>query len=421
MVVMLEGGRRLPDDDCSKLPRSMRRARVALVVPALEEGGGVPVVALFLQRILEESGRYEPRFVSVAMSSRDADSRRLVSPASWGGPRVRDGEWNGRTFRHVGAVFPEFEFQRYKPRPLLTRELDACDLVQVVSGSPNWALVASESRRPVLLQVATLAEVERVELLRTGPLPLRLWRGWMTRALARMDETALQHVDAAFVENQWMYDHLRERMDHDRVIFAPPGVDTDRFHPAQTPATESGHILCVGRFADPRKRIALLFEAYALLRERFPEAPTLILAGATGPTEPDWARAEELGVREAVDFRERVPEEELLELYRTASLFALSSDEEGLGLVILEAMASAIPVVSTACGGPATSVVDGETGWLVPRGDAEALAAAMAKTLGDRELLQRMGREARRRAVESFSIAATGRLFLERYDRLLSA
>ena len=78
------------------------------------------------------------------------------------------------------------------------------------------------------------------------------------------------------------------------------------------------------------------------------------------------------------NFDNAVPEpgplgdDELVELYRGAALLALSSDEEGLGLVILEAMASGIPVVSTACGGPQTSVVDGETGFLTPVGDAAA-------------------------------------------------
>ena len=55
--------------------------RVALVVPGLEAGGGVPVVALFLAQVMVDSGRYQPELVSVAMSVSDPDSVRLLSPA----------------------------------------------------------------------------------------------------------------------------------------------------------------------------------------------------------------------------------------------------------------------------------------------------------------------------------------------------
>jgi len=110
----------------------------------------------------------------------------------------------------------------------------------------------------------------------------------------------------------------------------------------------------------------------------------------------------------------------LAELYRNALFFVLSSNEEGLGIVILEAMASGLPVVSTACGGPATSLVHGETGLLTPVGDARALADAMQTLLGDSDLRRRMGTEGRRVAEERFSLAAAGKVFLDSYDEVFS-
>jgi glycosyltransferase involved in cell wall biosynthesis len=107
-------------------------------------------------------------------------------------------------------------------------------------------------------------------------------------------------------------------------------------------------------------------------------------------------------------------------VYRQASLFVLSSNEEGLGIVILEAMASGLPVVGTRCGGPETCVVEGETGYLVPVGDAEALARSMQVLLEDRALGQQMGKAGRMLVESRFSIEAAGRPFLEVYDRLLS-
>ena len=66
--------------------------------------------------------------------------------------------------------------------------------------------------------------------------------------------------------------------------------------------------------------------------------------------------------------------EELVVLYQNASMFILASDEEGFGVVILEAMACGIPVVSTRSGGPDDIITDGDDGYLVPRDDASALA-----------------------------------------------
>jgi glycosyltransferase involved in cell wall biosynthesis len=106
-------------------------------------------------------------------------------------------------------------------------------------------------------------------------------------------------------------------------------------------------------------------------------------------------------------------------LYRQASVFVLPSNEEGLGIVILEAMASGLPVVSTRCGGPDTCVVEGETGYLIPVGDAEALAHRMQVLLEDRALGQWMGKAGRMLVEARFSIEAAGKAFLEVYDRLL--
>jgi glycosyltransferase involved in cell wall biosynthesis len=138
------------------------------------------------------------------------------------------------------------------------------------------------------------------------------------------------------------------------------------------------------------------------------------------PTDAAWARAEALGIRDAVTFREDVSMDELARLYRTAALYVVSSDEEGLGLTILEAMASGRPVVSTACGGPSTTVLDGETGRLVPVGDAEALAGAMADVIGDPKRADAIGRRGRQRAEERFSTKATGHRFLKTYTQLLN-
>lgn len=87
--------------------------------------------------------------------------------------------------------------------------------------------------------------------------------------------------------------------------------------------------------------------------------------------------------------------------------------------MILEAMASGLPVVSTNCGGPSTAVLDGETGLLTPVNDAEAFAVAMRKLLENVELRRQMGFAGRQRVEERFSLNVAGRVYLKEYAKLL--
>lgn len=395
-------------------------SRVAVVVPALTTSGGVAGVARFIYQVLEASDRYEPSLVSVPLSSKDAASVRLADPHSWReGIQVTEGTWEGRSYRHVGAMLSELEFQRYRPRPALTEILNRHDLVQIVAGTPAWALLTRNTDVPVALQVATLARVERKSLLEDTSGLLGAWRRGMVRITDWLDHHALQYADRIFVENDWMRDHLNDHVASDRLVFAPPGVDTDQFAPGDTPPAEGRHLLSVGRLADPRKNVGLLFDAYAHLRDQMEDPPPLVLAGRTGPSDAAWSRARELGIRSAITFREDVSLETLVDLYRTAACYVVSSDEEGLGLTILEAMACGRPVVSTRCGGPSTVIEEGDTGRLVPTGAPRALAEAIQDVLSRPDTADQMGQSGRARVENAFSVDASKERFLEGYDALL--
>jgi glycosyltransferase involved in cell wall biosynthesis len=151
------------------------------------------------------------------------------------------------------------------------------------------------------------------------------------------------------------------------------------------------------------------------------DPPPLVLAGRSGPSDADWVRAQSLGIRPHVTFREDVSLETLVELYRAAACYVVSSNEEGLGLTILEAMACGRPVVSTRCGGPSTVVVEGETGRLVPPRDPDALADALRAVLSRPDAADRMGRQGWARIDDQFSVDASKRRFLEGYQALLAS
>lgn len=397
----------------------MRPRRVAVVVPALHYGGGVSTAGTFLYRLLAESERYAPDLVSLATSRTDESSVRLLAPATWlRGVRVDERGWEGTRYRHVGAVLAELEPQRYRPRRVLSELLNTYDLVQVVSGTPAWALAAREVTPPVVLQAATLASAERAAMLAAHGGVRGAWNRAMTRLTSRLDDRALQESDALFVMNEWMRSYVQSRAPSKHVELLPPGVDVERLTPSRE--NRPGHILSVGRFSDPRKNVGGLFRAYARLCERLVNPPPLVLAGLSGPSPEALELAGALGIRNRIVVKVGVSASELVRLYQEAFLFVLSSDEEGFGIVLLEAMACGVPVVSTRCGGPEVSVVHGETGFLSPVGDPEALAAHMEQMLVSEPLRDAMGVAARSRVVRHFSIKVLRDRVLAVYDHLLA-
>ena len=221
---------------------------------------------------------------------------------------------------------------------------------------------------------------------------------------------------AVFVENRWMERHVAALRGDQRVIFAPPGIDTGYYCPDSH--VLRAHVLFVGRIDDPRKNVELLLQAYTrCLPHLRGELPRLVLAGYSGPTAKLKGTIATLGISHLVDVRLRVTPEDLRQLYRSARVFALPSNEEGLGVVLIEALACATPVVSTDCGGPSTVVEHGVNGLLVPVGNVEAFALALETLLNDRDAAARMGETGRARVAEHHSLPAAGRRFLAAYDR----
>lgn len=278
--------------------------------------------------------------------------------------------------------------------------------------------------KPVAVQCATRAKVER---RRRDSSPAGLagqWRKLMTDITDRYDDRGLRSVDAIQVENPWMLEYA-ERIRSGREVdirYAPPGVDARDFHPL--PVRDyafNPYILCVGRLDDPRKNVELLLEAYGLMPPTLRDRVQLILAGSSGPTVAFWERVTQLGLAGRVSFVASPSRDELIALYQRAAVFALASDEEGLGVVLLEAMACGVPVVSTRSGGPDGIITDGSDGFLVPLDDARAMSDRLGRLCADRELNAAMGRAARHTVEHKYAEDVAAQAFLDVWDRLIAA
>ena len=394
--------------------------KVAIVVPYVYDGGGVPAVASYLCQILS---CYDCQVISVSTSKRDIYSVRLFQPRTWfHGIKMEKGEWEGKSVLNVGAFLTEVEVLRYMPRQKLTRLLNKFDVVQVVAGAPAWAYLTKDVEVPVLLQVATLVREERKRLIATSHGIKKLYLQLSTSLVGILERRALHRVSRVFVENHWMYQHLTELLGSDRVVMAPPGVDADFYIPKESRIKCSDfsarYFISVGRFNDRRKNVRLLFDALHRLRKLDVSLPLLLLVGLTEPTNDDWHYAETLGVRESVVFKKNVSRPELVTLLQDAEAFVCSSDEEGLGIAMLEAMACATPVISTRCGGPETFIRDGENGYLVERNSPDELARRMSMFLSDEKQRRSFGDAARKTVEAGFSSQVTRDTFLHHYHRL---
>jgi glycosyltransferase involved in cell wall biosynthesis len=401
----------------------MKRPTIGLVVPSLEQGGGVPSVAEFVYTTIERAGKYDVRIVSLATSAIDSISSAVVRPKTWfHGPQVESSVWRGRPFTRVGASMSEFEFQRYRPRPALARAIQECDIIQVVCGSPAWANAVVGLGKPVSLQVATRAKIERRRRDSKPSSAAGWWRKTMTYVTDKLDDRALLSVDAIQLENPWMLNYtvgINKARDNVDIRYAPPGVDADVFCPLPDRRTSaSPYILCVGRLNDPRKNVNLLLDAFASLPSAF-ENVRLITAGSGAPPEEYWAKVKAMGLANRVQHILRPETSELVRLYQNAAVFVLTSDEEGLGVVILEAMACAIPVVCTRCGGPDGIVTHGKDGYLVPLDDAASLSHHIGLLCSDWNLNRQMGESARKTITSRFADELAGNEFVRVWDALL--
>jgi len=181
------------------------------------------------------------------------------------------------------------------------------------------------------------------------------------------------------------------------VYVASMGVDLDAFQRATLyrPAEPGGavRVFACGRL-HPGKRHDLLIRAVSLLRKEGIDA-RLVVAGedadsGTGQFRRDLENlADELGVSDVVSLPGAMSEAEIRRELESAHVFALSSDTEALGVVLVEAMAMRVPVITTAVGGTTELVRDGQNGLAVPPGDAAAIANAVRRIATDPALAGR--------------------------------
>jgi glycosyltransferase involved in cell wall biosynthesis len=232
-------------------------------------------------------------------------------------------------------------------------------------------------------------------------------------ARALFDRVA-RRAAAVTAVSRWLCAQAASMSPSLRCAVGPMPAATELFSPGP-PADARRGLLFVGRLNE-KKGIARLIRALA--RQRTPE--TLTVVGDGPDAAPLRALAAELGVADRLRWQPGIfPQPALADFYRAARALVVPSLDEGLGLVAVEAMLCETPVVAFASGGLPDVVDDGRTGWLVPPGDVDALAAALDAVAVAEDLAAR-GAAGRRMALEHFAPQVVAARYRGIYERALA-
>ncbi|ANH06736.1 hypothetical protein shn_12665 [Shinella sp. HZN7] len=337
--------------------------------------------------------------------------------ASAGGPLVAAAEAAGA--RHVTLpVGKKSPFSAISAARAVARLVDSegIDIIHARSRVPAWVglLARRLARRPVHF-VTTFHGVYS-----------------HGNALKRFYNSAMLRVPLVIANSGFIRDHIVAvyGFPQARVVVAPRGVEPDLFDPARVPAetrsalrselgaTEMGPLVVMVGRVTRWKGHAVLLEAAARL-----DRPDLRLAFVGGGSDALVAELQRdiarLGLDGRVTFtgsRRDIPA-----VLAAADLaISASTDPEAFGRAAIEAQAMGTPVIATDHGGSRETVLPGRTGWLVPPGDAAALAAALEEALSDPGRLKALGANGREHVLANF----TTRQMLEKefsaYERLMA-
>ncbi len=378
------------------------RACLAMLDP--QYGGGILTLLRELCPILIGWG-IKPRLLFRSISDNDLQPRRLLRRLRLWDVRCRmTFNLPSMALGHVPAIWLPLRY--FWPYPVVQRYIRTCDMHIVVGGALRGTSFALAQKR-YLIWTPTLAldeykakaeaeDLQARQLVAARWLPLLVWQ----------ERIALRRASLILATSNYTAARITTVCPDvaNRVRIVPCPVEIPTLFPSSG-KLDAGQgkkdVLCVGRLQDPRKNLPLLLQAFHEVSKQRSDIFLRLVGGTDKQTLEKWLTR--LKLRDRVIDMGKVSDTELKRQYLQAAVFVLPSRQEGLGIVVLEAMAAGVPVVSTRCGGPEDHVIDGETGYLVPSNEPMAMAQAILRLLNNDSLRRRMGDAARDYAQRTFS------------------
>jgi glycosyltransferase involved in cell wall biosynthesis len=314
-------------------------------------------------------------------------------------PTEKHYEFEGMHARAIGATLPEWEPNRIRANRLWKKALDGYDKFILVTGSAHAGLPLAQSGKQYAAWVSSTVETDRSERLKNE-------RGLASK-LEKLSLSSVEQSEKKVLRKTGrilaVSDDAKKNVSAlagKQVEVWPFPIDTEKFK------SRWGNIeprfVFVGRANDPRKRIELFLRAFEELGGDY----RATVVSSARPTR----------IPNNVEIVSGLSDAQLVHLYATTAAFVLSSEQEGLGIAAMEAMACGLPVISTRCGGPETFIEDNVSGFFVSD-DPREIAQRMRELVTNSELRSRMGEASRSRIENNFS----ERVWNTKFEELLSS
>jgi glycosyltransferase involved in cell wall biosynthesis len=322
------------------------------------------------------------------------------------------------------GLIPKLLRARFNPRYLTSVLFDALARREVAPsdifvGWSGFSLL--QLRRAKALGAVTIVERGSSHILFQSAILKEEYRRWglpmprdpvhpklVARELREYKEADFISVPSRFVKRTF----LEQGVPEGKLIQVPYGVDLSQFR--RTPKTDVVfRIVCAGGIG-LRKGIPYLLQAFAELK--LPNSELLLVGSLSDEIKPILKR-----FRGAFRHAGHVSQQKLAELFSQSSVFAMMSVEEGLAMVIPQAMACGLPVVATMNTGAEDVVRDGVDGFIIPVRDMERLKEKLAYLYEHPDACAAMGRSAKERVRSGFTWDDYGGRIVAAYERALAA
>ena len=323
------------------------------------------------------------------------------------------------TAQFLTGTFPEpmaFSARAYRHLKSRVREFDLVHDNQCL----GYGILKIEELIPTIVTLHHPITKDRELEMSHAPNRFKRWSVGRWYSFVRMQGRVASRLPRIVVvsENSINDIHTDMGVSQDRMRLVPVGVDPDLFKPVPGVQRVPGRLITTASADVALKGLAYLLEAMAKLRTERDVTLTVIGKPRAGKS---MALIERLGLGPHVEFVSGVTDERIVELYSEAELAVVPSLYEGFSLPAVEAMCSGTPLVATDGGAlPEVTGADGETVLQCKAGDANSLAAAIARGLGDPELRARVGAAGRRRVLERWTWRRCAELTVEQYREVLA-
>ncbi len=308
------------------------------------------------------------------------------------------------------------------------KKLDQFNIFQQIGGSCFEAIPFLKAKKKYICWVATTL----LDEWKNTYDPYSFYRplSWIRGTINNFSLSALRKLEKKIYENATIINALSKKtailirkefnINKDKLRVLPPPIDFSEIQKLEYESNKENHtdyIIFVGRMAK-RKNIGILLKALKIVIKTFHNLKLIIIGD--GPEKNHIYRMVlSFNLKANVIFKGYVNKTKKFELIKNAKILVLSSSQEGFGIVLAEALALSVPVISTNSGGPAEIIDDGKTGYLVNIGDYQDMAKKIIFLLQDEKLRTQFGIRGQNIVKKKYNVKSISENLIDQYRDLV--